>query len=330
MWTNLEHTIWNQLNTAGLQTRPLYLLAISGGIDSMVLLNVFKNIRPQADIVLMHYHHGDSKNLKFRDDCLDFIKSFADTKTENNIKTNNIIIEYDRSELVLKSENDFRSARQDFFNKIMKKHGQNFYLTAHHQDDVLETQLLKLIRGSGFDSLGNFKQWNQQIYRPFFNISKKTLLEYAAEKNVKWIDDPTNSENQYLRNWLRNDWLPQLELKKQGGIANLAKSINNLLSETNSETENLKAESVRYITFGTDKIKIDRLWLNSLGTKDQQIVLIRAIRNSFAIDFSTNQIKEAQRRLDKKQNEHIFHIAGLNWVINTETIVLTYLDKNKT
>ncbi len=315
MWNNVEHQVWNKLKLQRLENEAIYLLAVSGGLDSMVLTSVFKKIKPQAKIVLMHFHHGPGVNLEYRDECVELIKKyFGDL----------VILEIESSLVELKSENEFRESRIAFFEKIQKKYGVTYYLTAHHLDDVLETRLIKMVRGTGLESLGAFEEWNHKIFRPFFDMNKNVLKQYALDQNTPWIDDPTNQENDYLRNWIRHVWLPQLDQKMPGGSENIAKSLQNMINETASGLDRYVVESARYVTRTTQTVSLDKAWFHSFNTKDQLLVLIRVIKGSFMCDFSTSQIKEVLKRLDKNRNEHIFQVASINWVINARTIVLNY------
>ncbi len=142
MWNNVEHLVWNKLKQQHLENDDVYLLAVSGGLDSMALFSVFKKIKPQAKIVLMHYHHGPGENRKYRDECMALLEKF---------QSDLIILETEVSSLELKSENEFRRNRLDFFERIKNKYSVSYYFTAHHLDDVLETRLIKMIRGTGLD-----------------------------------------------------------------------------------------------------------------------------------------------------------------------------------
>lgn len=315
MWNNVEHQFWNKLKQHHLENEAVYLLAVSGGLDSMALLHVMKKVKPQARLVLMHYHHGQGSNLKYRDECVELLKKS---------QSDHVVLEMDQSEIELKSENEFREARLAFFEKVKNKYDVSFYLTAHHLDDVLETRLIKMIRGTGLEGLSAFEEWNQKIFRPFFETGKSLLRQYAVEAKVPWVEDPTNQENNYLRNWIRNIWLPQLDQKMSGASENVAKSLQNMINESASSLDRYALESPRYVMRNDQAVTIDKVWFSSFSTKDQLSILIRVIKESFQCDFSTSQIKEVLKRLDKNQNEHIFAVASINWVINAQSIMLKY------
>lgn len=317
MWNNLEHHVWKKLKEHELVLDDIYLLAVSGGLDSMVLSHIFKKIKPQAQLILMHFHHGDGENLQYRNQCWDLIN-----------RSDGFTLEVGRSKEILRSESDYRQARLQFFEDIKIKYKKSYYLTAHHQDDVLETRLLKLLRGAGPEGLRAFQEWNQLIFRPLFQIKKQQLQQYAQAEKLEWCEDPTNQDSTHLRNWIRNDWLPQLESKSAGAVGKLAHSLQNLI-ELAVRDHRYETESARYIIKEKNKVIIDKAWLFSFSTKDQLAALIRVLKDSFQCDFSTSQIKEALRRLDKVQNDHIFSVAGINWVLNAQNIVLSYRDTKK-
>ena len=317
MWNNLEHQTWNKLKLQNLAEESVFLLAVSGGLDSMVLFSVLKKIKPQARFILMHYHHGPGPNLEHRNACLHLIES---------LKSVQVVVETDRSEKALKSENDFREARLKFFEKLKTKYQIAFYFTAHHRDDILETRLIKMIRGTGLQGLEAFKEWNQKIFRPFFDVNKTDLENYAVENKTIWINDPSNDLDDYLRNWIRNQWLVQLNQKMPGASENFAKSIQNIIDESGASSDRYAIESARYVTHTDQSVRIDKGWFYTFSTKDQLVILVKVIKESNLGGFSTNQIKEVLKRLDKNQNDHIFQVASINWVINAQSIMLKYLE----
>ena len=305
MWNDFEHRVWKKIKTHDLDQKKL-ILTISGGLDSMALLSVISNLNIK-NIVVLHFHHGDSKNKDYRDQALIVVQKFCSEK--------NISFEFEKSEDKLKSEAEFRSARNHFFN--LHKALDSVFVTGHHLDDVLETRLIKMIRGSGADGLKSFSEYNNEIFRPFLDFSKTEIFEYATAKNIKWVDDPTNAESDYLRNWIRNQWLPALDAKQTGGVQNLAKSLDRLLlnSENQFQTE---------IAYQSNEIQIKRLWFFSLSTKDQLKVLSICLGYFENIQFSVGQLEEINKRLDKNQKEHIFEMLGVNWVLNAQQIMLRF------
>jgi tRNA(Ile)-lysidine synthase len=305
VWNDFEHRTWKKIKDHDLDQKKL-ILTISGGLDSMALLTVVSNLNVK-NIQVLHFHHGDFENKKYRDQALGVVQNFCQNR--------DIPFQFEKSAEILKSEAEFRTARIRFFNHY--KTSDSIFVTGHHLDDVLETRLIKMIRGSGAEGLKSFLGYNGETFRPFLDISKKEIFEYASGRNIKWVDDPTNIESDYLRNWIRNQWLPALNAKQTGGVLNLAKSLDRLLL-------NLESQFETEITYHPNEVQMKRLWFFSLSTKDQLKVLSICMGYFKKIEFSVGQLKEINKRLDKNQKEHIFEMLGVNWVLNAQQIMLRF------
>ena len=166
------------------------VLAISGGVDSMVLLDIFAD---DSDAVVAHFNHGtrDSAN-----DDAKFVEQAAQTyglpfylgsaKLGANV-----------------SEADARLARYDFLSKVAQKVDGKIY-TAHHINDLVETIAINIMRGTGWRGLSPFG--NENVVRIFLESEPKTRADidaYAASHDISFRQDPTNVEDKYLRNRVR-------------------------------------------------------------------------------------------------------------------------------
>ncbi len=183
-----------------------YILAVSGGVDSMVLLDLLSNL-PGLEIVVAHFDHGirpeSSKDERF--------VRRAVTKYG---------LAYESGSLGLgarASEAAARGARYDFLASVKAKHQADYIITAHHQDDLIETALINLLRGTGRRGLYAISA-NPKVLRPLLGHSKKQILRYAKQHNIEWAEDPTNSQEDYLRNYLRINIMPKLTASQRGQI----------------------------------------------------------------------------------------------------------------
>lgn len=112
------------------------------------------------------------------------------------------------------SEATARQARYDFLEKTRVKHQASAIITAHHQDDLLETAILNLLRGTGYRGLVAIST-NKKVIRPLLRCSKKTILDYAQKNNVEWREDSSNRDDIYLRNYVRFNVMPKLTLEQR-------------------------------------------------------------------------------------------------------------------
>ena len=182
---------------------PHFLLAVSGGIDSMVLLKFFqKNYKSFRFSVahINHNYHSDAKKME------NLVKDQCD-QINRDLIIKNIFLKKVNSNV----ESNFRKMRYSKLEEIRKEIKADFILTAHHADDQVETILMKIMNSSGLEGLQGLRKLNQNIVRPMYNISKSEISNYATLNNVKYIDDPTNSDNAFTRNFLRMNVIPELK-----------------------------------------------------------------------------------------------------------------------
>lgn len=312
-WTPFEHQIWKNFRENGLDTHDNFILAISGGLDSMALLEVFLRLRPQARLKVAHFHHGPTGNSEqdnFRELALEAVKHKI-----SEVGHENIVFCCEKSAVCLESEEQLRTARWNFLK--MLKTSDEVFVTAHHLDDRLETMLLKMLRGTSLDGFLAFRMWNDEIFRPFLSVTKNELLEFAENRKIGWVEDPSNRHEHYLRNWIREKWLKELDEKVEGGSKNLAKS---LLKIGDSANEKSMFELV--LVEDKDHFVLSRQWYVSLSKSDQLRSLALFLKKHQIHSFTSGHLEEIRKRLDKNQKNITFEILGKKWVINASGIVL--------
>jgi tRNA(Ile)-lysidine synthetase-like protein len=183
--------------------KPMYIVAVSGGVDSVVLLHKLSsrisNDNPKSPrYVVAHFDHG-IRSDSHKD--ADFVRELAD----------NYELEFVLGEGRLgpnASEMEARDARYAFLRELKQAHKADKIITAHHQDDLLETMVLNIIRGTGPRGLSPMNSLD--ILRPLIHRSKKELIDYARDHKLKWREDSTNTDTKYLRNYVRLQIMPEL------------------------------------------------------------------------------------------------------------------------
>ena len=199
----MQNKIISNLDSLIENEKPHFLLAVSGGIDSMVLLKFFQKNNESYKFSVAHVnhnYHSDAKKMEYlvQDQC---------AKMNNDLVVENIFLKGVNSNI----ESNFRKMRYTKLEEIRTEIKADFILTAHHADDQVETILMKIMNSSGFDGLQGLRKLRQNIIRPMYNISKSEISDYASLNNVKYIDDPTNSDNTFTRNFLRMNVIPELK-----------------------------------------------------------------------------------------------------------------------
>lgn len=184
-----------------LSSNQVVVVATSGGPDSMCLLNLLCKL--DVKIIVAHVNHKLRKESE--EEAL-FVKEFALEK--GLIYEYMEIKEYNHDNL----ENEARVKRYAFFKELICKYHANYLMTAHHGDDLMETILMRLTRGSSLKGYSGFKKEimmdGYKLVRPLITLTKKDILEYMDSKHLKYFIDESNFSRDYTRNRYRLDALP--------------------------------------------------------------------------------------------------------------------------
>lgn len=176
----------------------LYVVAVSGGVDSMVLLDLLRRMEG-VRMIVAHYDHG------IRGDSAEDRRFVQRTAARHGLP-----FVYDEGKLGAgASEALAREARYKFLHHVRTQSGAHAIVTAHHEDDVLETALLNVQRGTRRRGLSSLRS-TDIVKRPLLGHSKKRLVSYARANGLTWREDSTNSSDKYRRNHVRHNVMPKL------------------------------------------------------------------------------------------------------------------------
>ncbi|PDH47364.1 MAG: tRNA lysidine(34) synthetase TilS [Bacteroidetes bacterium MED-G13] len=240
-----------------------FILCCSAGVDSVVLLHLFKAMT--SDFVVAHCNYNlrkdfsnmdekfvkdlcEKENLKF------YSKSFDTLKIKKKLKKSTQVVA--------------RELRYEFFEDLSKKININYILTAHHMNDSMESFFINLSRGSGIDGLIGIPENNGKILRPFINFEKTEILKYAKKNKIKWREDASNQSNIYLRNKIRNELVPLLHSLEGNFSKNFQKSLRYLKLSNLLIYDKIEELMKEYISYYKNDILIDIKKLNSSAHKE--------------------------------------------------------------
>lgn len=248
-----------------------YVVAVSGGVDSMVLLDMLVH-RPDLRLIVAHFDHG------IRHD------SELDRRLVQEIAgKHRLPFVYDEGHLGPDTnEAVARKARYNFLHRVLEVTGARAIVTAHHLDDALETAILNILRGTGRKGLASL-QTTDKIARPLLHVSKKQILDYAKDHDVQWREDTTNQDLRYTRNYIRHRLLPHFSQKDREKLANLITK----MRELNHEIE-LQLIGHFHVQPALDQL--DRHWLIMLPHKVAQEVMAAWLRRHHIRGFSKKTI----------------------------------------
>lgn len=234
------------------QNSDKILLTISGGIDSMVMLDLF--LKSNSKIAVAHCNFGLRGNESDGDEKLVF-----DTCQKNNIEF--FTIKFDTKSFAEENKISIQMAarqlRYDWFNKIALENNCLFIATAHHQNDVAETMLINITRGTGMSGLHGILPKNKNIIRPLLFTNKAEITEYSHENNIVFREDSSNKKDDYWRNKIRHLVIPKLEELNTNAVNNFY-----LLSKKISADEILLNERINDLKNQFVKISNNTVYIN--------------------------------------------------------------------
>lgn len=211
------------------------IVAVSGGIDSSVMLDMLvdTNKRP---LIVAHVDHGIRSNSKEDERFVSMLAKkygleFVSTRLELGPNA---------------SEEAARHARFTWLEQVREKYQATAIATAHHQDDVLETIVINLVRGTGWRGLCSLRETTTR-HRPLLHMSKAEIIEYALSRGLTWHEDSTNDSFRYLRNRIRSVVMPRLTPEARNTLLALYNSQLILRQEVDTELTSLRK---RYVTNG--------------------------------------------------------------------------------
>lgn len=260
------------------------ILALSGGIDSMVLADML--LKSKTDFVLAHC------NFHLRGEESDGDEQFVREFAERNGLTL-YVKQFDTmayaKEHGVSIEMAARDLRYGWFEELRQQLGYDKIAVAHHADDQLETFFINLLRGAGIRGLKGMRPVNGNIIRPLLDKSREEIHQYAIENGIKWREDHTNAETQFLRNKIRHELLPVIDSISKEGRSSILKSINHLASENELYRELVDEKLFQIVKQDGEVQKTSHLspptsqllfeWLRDYGFNSDQVHFIYEAMN---------------------------------------------------
>lgn len=280
-----------------------YVVAVSGGVDSMTLLDLLSS-QPGLEFIVAHFNHGIRPDSG-RDE--EFVRKA--------VEKYQLPFEAACGKLGSEaSEEQAREARYKFLGQAKQRYGADAIVTAHHQDDLIETAILNIMRGTGRRGLTAIGE-NPSIIRPLLHYPKKDILVYAKTHKLQWREDSTNKDERYLRNFIRRRIVAKLNgVQRQQFLSKIQKlgARNRVI---NQEIENLSQELAKGKT-------IERAGFIALPTEIAREVLMHFLRQNNIRGFDRKTIERlaVAVKTAKAGSKHDV-VKGLNLEI-TQTAAL--------
>ena len=270
------------------------LLAVSGGLDSVVLAYLCKQAGLEFSIAHCNFKLRGSES----DGDEAFVRTLGETlKVKVHVKQFNTKEETVRASMSVQMA--ARALRYDWFEELLREYDYDFVLTAHHLDDDLETFLINLSRGTGLEGLAGIPSQNGKIIRPLLPFSRKEIEAYAQKRTFTWREDSSNQETRYLRNQIRHEVVPRLKELTPAFLENF-RTTRNYLSGS-AHILKIYVSEFRSVLFHKEDgvIKVPVASLKKL--KPREAFLYELFK-----DFGFTQWKDVLHLLDAQSGKQVF------------------------
>ena len=305
------------LNKLEIKNEKYLIVGCSAGPDSMALLHLLKNSTNKI-IVCAHINHNVRKES---DEEEEYLKNYC--KDNNIIFEKTILTKYTERNF----ENEARKKRYNFYEKIINKYNAKYLFLAHHGDDLVETIIMKINRGSNLEGYAGIKtiskKNNYYIVRPLLNYTKEDLIKYDKSNNIKYYIDKSNSNTQYTRNRIRKNILPILKEENP----NIHKSILKYSETLLEYNDYINREIDKHINniYIKKELNIDKF--NKLDNFIKKNILYRILNNIYNNKPEKNIIDILDLINNNKPN--IYINLPKNKICIKEYNKLYFKDKNK-
>ena len=299
--SSLFHQVLKNLKREKISQKKL-LVAVSGGVDSTVLLDLLYETSKilKLQISVAHVHHG-IQSSHYRNQSQIFVHFLCEALkipffTNTPRKNSNT------------SETQMRQFRYKYLHRWMKEY--DYLILAHTADDLLETRLSRMIRGTGKEGLTSMEFIKEKKIRPLIYTTKDEILHYAQFRKLEWMEDPSNKNPETIRNWIRKKWIPQLEKKRTGSIQNLSKSLERIS----------EALSISQFPIHNKELLRQQILQKSLFEQKQEVASYMKRQNMS--NYTHRHIEELLKHIRSNKKRVQFKMLNQKWMITPTRIYI--------
>ena len=301
--------------------------AVSGGSDSVFMLEMLLAIKDEykLKIIVSHVNHGLRGAEAQRDE--DFVKKLAEK--------NGLIYEVEHIDMAgyakehsLTCEEAGRKLRYLFFEEVKEKHKADKVAIAHNENDVAETMMLNIFRGTGLDGLESIPLRRDFYIRPILCFEKSEILDFLKENNIHYVDDSTNFTNDYKRNMIRNEIIPFIKKNFNENIVSSMSRLASIAKENNLYLEDIIND--KYINIVKSNT-IDRESFNELNHYEKTLVLRKFLRENlnYLNNISKDNIEDMINLISLDSGKK-YDIDGKHYLVNDfDKTIFKKLDNNE-
>ena len=280
------------------------VFAVSGGPDSICMLDVFIKLKEKLkiDIIVAHVNHMIRQEAV---EDKEFVEKFC-IKNDVEFYSKSIDVEKLANNNKIGTEEAGRIARYNFFDEVLEKTGANKIAIAHNKNDKAETIIMNFLRGSGVNGLRGIEPKRDKYIRPLIELDRTEIEEYCKENDIAARIDKTNFENIYTRNKIRNIVIPYVKEEFNPNIINTLDRLSKLVCEQEDYIEKQVEEKYKQILV-EENIKNKEIILDLKKFNNQEKVI-----KSKLLLYTITRLLGSSQGIEKIHIEDIIKLCGNN------------------
>ena len=297
------------------------VVAVSGGADSMVLLDSLYKLKKimKLSLVVAHVNHNKRQNSQFDEALVREVAKQYELPCE--------VYYLPKDELNLNFHAYARQARYDFFTEVAKKYHATKIATAHHQDDQLETFIHRMLYYSSLSSLVGIRPKttfdNMTVIRPIFELKKEQVYEYCELFNVAYREDESNESDVYTRNRIRHHIVPAL-VKESQTVGQHVAQLSDQLEDDEQYFVNEVSKLKEMVTIKSNEFTFSRQWLLDLPISlSSRLIKDLLLKLTDTIVLRAHVLEVLKVCKQSKPNLNVSLPHGIHCIIEYDTVVLT-------
>jgi len=278
------------------------VLAVSGGPDSIAMLNIFISLRKEYNLSLYvaHVNHLIRENAKLDEE---FVKEFC-IKNDVPCFIKKVDVLKKANQDKIGTEEAGRKVRYEFFDEILSKTNSNKIAIAHNKNDSAETVILNIVRGSGTAGLIGIEPKNGKYIRPLIKSERAKIEKYCNINNLNPRIDESNNENIYNRNKIRNIIIPYIKEKLNPNIINTIDRLSDIVKEEEDYINNIISNIYQEILI---EEKLNYIKLNRRIFNSKELLIKKKL-----VFYITNKLMGTTKGLEKINVDNIVELCNNN------------------
>ncbi len=273
-----------------------YLLAVSGGVDSMVMLNLFLKFKLNFSVCTCNFN---LRGIESEKDIL-HVEKFCKKRNVSFFSKKFNTSEYSKKNKI-SIQMSSRDLRYSWFRSLIEKKDYDYIVTAHHNDDNIETILFNFIKTTGYKGMVGIPKSSNNILRPLLDIKKKEILLYAKNNEIDWRDDISNNDNKYVRNKIRNKLIPIISEINPSYHNSINKSFKRLEKLENFINYHIKKFVSEFVYDNKKYVEVSKKFLNQ--NYDQSVIIYDFLES---YGFNYDQVSQIILAIGKTNSKKFF------------------------